>query len=230
MEKQKLKPTENELKIREQLFELLKNENFSTLTQTEILEKLNQLENEYQWYPYIYHMGDKCGIKLATGQIMIPAEYDDVAFFPTQIECEPSVAVCKAGKWALVTTDGSNTAICDFKYDNIAAISGILAAAKLNDKYGYLNIKTGEEVSEFDYDMIYLWEGKYVFMHGFSEFSKNGLKGISNGVLLTKPIFDEIVTIPDNLIQVKCNGIEGFIDENANFTTDEEQAAWGVFL
>lgn len=85
-------------------------------------------------------------------------------------------------------------------------------------------------MSEFDYDMIYLWEGKYVFMHGFSEFSKNGLKGISNGVLFTQPIFDEIVTIPDNLIQVKCNGIEGFVDENANFTTDEEQAAWGVFL
>lgn len=230
MEKQKLKPTENELKIREQLFDLLKNEHFSTISETDILEKLNQLENEYQWYPYIYYMGEKCGIKLATGQIMIPAEYDNIAFFPTQIECQPSVAVCKAEKWALVTTDGRNTAICDFKYDSIATISSTLTAAKLNNKYGYLNIKTGEEVSEFDFDMIYLWEGEYVFMDGFSMFSKNGLKGISNGMLFTQPIFDEIVIAPDNWIQVKWNDTDGFVDENANFTTDEEQAAWGVFL
>lgn len=97
----------------------------------------------------IFFTENNCkGMKDDTGQILIPARYDEVYYFP---EGESLALVQKDGKYGYVNRQGELG--IPLQYDDAFDLSKGTAIVKLNDKYGFLQPDQHQEVA-FLYDDI----------------------------------------------------------------------------
>ena len=184
------------------------------------------LLNSYNWFPEMFEENDKVGIKDITGEILVPAIFDDLAYSSSAIKYQIAVAAKLNGKWGLVSTNGAGAAITGFEFDYIAPISGPVTAVKKGGKWGYI-FEDGRFFTEIGFDEICLVDSRITFINGWSAFKKDGLWGVTDGTSITAAEFDEvdIMNFPGPVMVVK-NGVSGFIDSDCNFTTDEDEAYW----
>lgn len=92
-----------------------------------------------------------------------------------------------------------------------------------NGKWWYIK-SNGELFTPLEFDMIFTDDG-ISFMNGISVFKKDGRYGVTDGLAISKPVFDEIdVVVEDTFISGTRDGIRGYIDKDGEFTADEERA------
>lgn len=187
--------------------------------------------NSYSWEAYCFSDNGKHGIKSADGRVLVPAQYEDLHFYPMFAERINLVAACKGGKWAAVKADGSGEAVTPFEYDSIAPVGGSLIAASKDGKSAYIdtNDLNGPRTTPFHFDQIVL-QGDCLFMNGWSIFKKDGRYGVTDGTDYSEPAFDQIDYItPDTFIEGTLNGVTGYLDIEGRFTTDENEAYYFAF-
>ena len=85
-----------------------------------LMNQLNEIITSYDLENYVFTdpATNKQGVKSPAGQVLIPAEYDGFTFvgdhnvFPLS-----HMAAKKGDKWGVVMADGTNTVLCDFRFD-----------------------------------------------------------------------------------------------------------------
>ena len=173
------------------------------------LEEMDALDfiNSYRWYPEIVYEGDKCGIVSVLGKVVLPTEFEDIKFFASAIEKQSVATAQKNGKWGLVKTY-TGESVTRFIYDYMPPVSANIIPGMKNGKWWYIK-NTGELFTPMEFDMI---------------FTDNG---VTDGLEISKPVFDEIDIVElDEFISGTRDGIRGYIDQNGEFTSDEEMAYW----
>lgn len=190
------------------------------------LEEMDALDfiNSYRWYPEIVYEGDKCGIVSVLGKVVLPTEFEDIKFFASAIEKQSVATAQKNGKWGLVKTY-TGESVTGFIYDYMPPVSANIIPGMKNGKWWYIK-NTGELFTPMEFDMIFTDNG-VSFMNGISIFKKDGRYGVTDGLEISKPVFDEIDIVElDEFISGTRDGIRGYIDQEGEFTADEEKAYW----
>ena len=173
------------------------------------LEEMDALDfiNSYRWYPEIVYEGDKCGIVSVLGKVVLPTEFEDIKFFASAIEKQSVATAQKNGKWGLVKTY-TGESVTRFIYDYMPPVSANIIPGMKNGKWWYIK-NTGELFTPMEFDM---------------KFTDNG---VTDGLEISKPVFDEIDIVElDEFISGTRDGIRGYIDQEGEFTADEEKAYW----
>lgn len=190
------------------------------------LEEMDSLDfmNSYRWFPEIVYEGDKCGIVSVLGKVVLPTEFEDIKYFEIAIEKQTVVTAQKNGKWGLVKTF-TGESLTGFIYDYMPPVSANVIPVMKNGKWWYIK-SNGELFTPLEFDMIFTDDG-ISFMNGISVFKKDGRYGVTDGLAISKPVFDEIdVVAEDTFISGTRDGIRGYIDKDGEFTADEERAYW----
>lgn len=135
----------------------------------------------------IFYMENGCkGMKDDSGQILIPARYDEVYYFP---EGESLALVQKEDKYGYVNRRGEECV--PLQYDDAFDLSKGIAIVKLNDKYGFLQPDQNMEVA-FLYDDI---TDLSLEPHYFNVCKEEtwGVANASNEILLPFEYIQEII-------------------------------------
>jgi len=188
-------------------------------------EEFNKIEEEYNLFDQIYEENGKKGVKDIAGKILIPAIYSDYSecYSYTFKREAPMAAKNDKGKYALVSTDGKGTPLCDFKYDFITfkpytdLYTCCINTDEGKHKLGLLTYN-GEEIVPCEMDTIY---GISNCIISFEKGDKYGL--ITCWGLYVPPIYDEMEEDEDEWVHVKLNGQWGHISEDGNFIPDEDE-------
>ena len=190
-----------------------------------ICSKQNHLEDSYDWLHVEFTDPEtgKVGVKDVAGNIVIPAQYDEVLTLGSYVyrNTFPHV-VRKDGKVGIVKADGSGEALTDFRFDTAAWILGcnLFIAKWGGDKehFGVVdplgnvvcpNILTG--FSPVDINQIIFIE-------------RHGKHGVIDGSthLCVLPEYDEVVSSPDEFIVFRKGDQEGYVSEDGEFVTKEQ--------
>ena len=86
----------------------------------EVIDKLNDIITSYNLdnYEFVDPATGKRGVKNPAGQVLVPAEYDGFSFMGDHNVFPLSHMAAKKGdKWGVVMADGTNTVLCDFRFD-----------------------------------------------------------------------------------------------------------------
>lgn len=171
------------------------------------------LATHYPCPPYFKIVKEtKKGIIDTSGNIIIPAIYDDIETF-TCYENKIFVAT-KDNKKLILKRDG--TIISKNEYDEIRDPfdCGNIIGAKLNEKIGFVNIITGEEVTEFKYDFSgYMgMVTSYSDNHKPVELDKHFGTINNKGKEIIPTEYDDIQFISKNIFIVKKDGKIGGVD------------------
>ena len=154
----------------------------------------------------------KKGVKSFEGSIIVPANYDDIAYtYSRRIPKDYPYVAIRDGKMGLVAPDGKGTELTAFVYDRIDVFSklayGWLWYQKDGSKqFGIMTID-GKEVMPCKLD-TYCAEGQTIY---FDSGDRHGLLQAGIGVLV-EPIYDDIeVEDPDSPIIFTLNGEKGYV-------------------
>ena len=178
----------------------------------------------------------KMGVKLPDGKIVLPANYDEIAYTYSGFfaDTRPYVAI-KDGKFGLVKPDGKGTEVAPFVYDNIGAMPDIpnhfLYKKDNSQRFGILSFN-GCEITPCIID-AYSCDGQTIY------FRSGDRHGLWQWVIdeLLEPIYDNIDVLDiDEPTLFTLNGEKGyvkvedhsFIPESLKETMDED--AWHDLL
>ena len=92
-----------------------------------LFDRVNELEKNYDWFNFSFTdpTTGKKGLKDVSGQIVVPAKFDDFAEFRSYIHFHYApVIVINGGKFGIVRGDGSGQELCACKFDNIRSLVG----------------------------------------------------------------------------------------------------------
>ena len=187
-------------------------------------DRLNSFMEEYDIHTRIYEENGRKGVKDAAGEVLVPAEFDEVAY-TFMDHCRPlAVPVIKDGRFALVAQDGKGTMISGFEYDEIHYTPECCYILIKDGKKG-MALSDGTIVIPVQMDQV------YTPFNGLAAFEKNGKSGFSmvyEGIT-TEAVYDDSDMEGDTYLEVVKDGVKGFIDSNGAFTTDEDEAHFGAF-
>lgn len=221
---QKPKATQKEIDKLAILEDKVKNYDYSDPNAVSPEMDLLNLMNSYRWYPEIVNDGDKCGIASVLGKVILPTEFEDVKFFNFAVEEQSVITAKKEGKWGLVKTY-SGESVTGFIYDYMPPVSGNITPVMKDEKWGYIK-NNGESFTPLDLETVFIENGA-TFMNGISVFKKDGRYGVTDGYDISKPVFDEIDMVElDSSITGTRDGVKGYINEEGEFTTNEDEAYW----
>lgn len=143
-------------------------------------DKLNAFIEEYDLYTKVFEENGKMGVKDAAGQILVPAEFDEVGY-TFMDHCKPlAVPVLKEGKFALAALDGKGTMLSGFEFDEI----------HYTPECCYILVKDGKSGFSMVYEGITteaVYEDCEIECDAYLEVVKDGVKGFidSNGEFTT---------------------------------------------
>lgn len=193
-----------------------------------LIEKIADFESEFDIFCKEFIENGKYGVKDAVGEVLVPALFDDVTCVFSDWARTNAVPVVRDNKVAFAAADGKGTLLTDFIYDAANFSEGYYVLLK-DGKYGMASPK-GRIVVPAEMDEIYRPMNDLVT---FKKDGKYGFAMICEG-LITKPEY-ESYDFEDNdaeCLVVTKDGVEGYIDENANFTTESDDsyfhASWDV--
>lgn len=187
-------------------------------------EKLNAFIEEYDLYTKVFEEKGKMGVKDAAGQILVPAEFDEVGYTFMDHFKPHAVPVLKDGKFALVAQDGKGMMLSGFEYDEIHYTTECCYILIKDGKKG-MALSSGTVVIPAQMDQV------YTPFNGLASFEKDGKSGFSmvyEGIT-TEAIYDDCDIEGDTYLEVVKDGVKGFIDSNGAFTTEEDEAYFGTF-
>lgn len=179
----------------------------------------------------IFHESDKVGLKNLLGDVIVPAEFDEI---PERYDCVDeswggyqsiSIPVVKQGKYALylqATKKHNGKLVTDFVYDIIFRYYGsriTYFVCVQNTKKGVID-SLGDIIIPCEQDEIYEMQD----LDGVIPFQQEKLWGLAYGNICTEAIFDDIKIISEDYCQVCYHGEWGYIDINGQFTKDRDKA------
>ena len=180
--------------------------------------------NSIDWSPELFEENGKCGLKTALGEMILPPVYDDMSL-PYEVNKGDRIVALKDGKCGIVIADTKGTWLIKPEFDYIGYPNTLTHVCK-DGKWGVLNIATGEYLIPLECDKVFS-EGGYLFVNGIGTFEKDGKIGvITQYGAFTQPIFDEVEFDDEAPVKVKFNGEWGYINEENQFTKDEEEACY----
>lgn len=186
------------------------------------------LWNSFDWSPELIMEGDKCGLKNAFGEMILPVEFEDVKLLSsTLVETGDRVVVMKNGKWGVALADLNGTWLVKPEFDYIGYPNDITHLKK-DGLWGIMDISRGEYLIPPECEHVDGSNG-FMFINGVSSFKRDGLWGVivADGSF-TDAVFEDIDLEPEEWVKVKFNGQWGFIDENNKFTLDEDAAYYAM--
>lgn len=160
----------------------------------------------------------KKGVKGFDGSIIVPANYDEIAYtYGRRVPKDYPYVAIRDGKMGLVVPDGKGTELTAFVYDNIDMFSSMpyvwLWYQKDGSKQFGIMTVTGKEVMPCKLDS-YGAGGQTIYL---GSGDRQGLLQTSLGLLL-EPIYDNIeVEDPDSQIIFTLNGEKGYVKEDGTF-------------
>ena len=189
-------------------------------------EEWVELYDAFDWTPELVKEGDKYGLKNLLGEVILPAEYDNLKLVASAIvEKGDRIVAIKDGRWGVVIADGEGTWLVEPEFDYIGYPNDV-TNVQIGDHWGVLDITTGKYLVPPDCERIFENNG-FIFRNGIGYYQKEGKMGViteDGGV--TEAIFDAVAPTPAGWVQVLHNGIWGYIDENDQFTEKDEDAAY----
>lgn len=191
---------------------------YQTATIQTDYDKINDFENEYDVFTKVFNIDTKKGVKDAAGEVLIPAIYDDVICTFSDPFRKYAVAVEKDNKMALVTPDGKGTPLTGFDYDSIHFCEWYYILVK-DSKKG-LATTAGNIIIPAEMDTV------YIPFNNLVTFEKNGKYGFSmlGSDIVTQAIYDDFEVNESETLEVVKDGITGYLDQEGNFTQDEDDA------
>lgn len=195
-------------------------------------------ENKKNFTEVFVAENGKKGVKNPNGDIIVPANYDDIAYTYDYSVLKNYPYVCvRDGKKGLVAPDGKGTELTEFVYDDIALVEkyvgtcllywkggnkqiGVMAnngkvcsiQTKCNSKQFGIMANNGKEITPCKLDM-YSETGQTIY---FKSGEHWGLWQMEIGELL-EPIYDDIrVDDPDEPIVFTLDGKKGYVKVGEN--------------
>lgn len=199
----------------------------------EALEKRNEngwdddyldIMNAYDWSTEIFGSGKNWGLKNALGKVILEPSYEDFQMLShSELKAGDWVVAQKNEKWGVLKIDGPGTWKVEPEYDYIGYPNNLTAVCR-NNKWGILDISKNEFLIPLECESIYVENG-FMFVNGVGFYEIKGKTGvITNDGRYSASLFEAIDCEPHELIKVKLNGQWGYLDENMNFTLDEDEA------
>ena len=189
-----------------------------TMTTADEHEKVMAFEEEYDIFTQVFSENGKTGMKDAAGEVLVPAVYDEIGCTFADFCRGYAVPVMKGGKMALACPDGKGTLLTEAVYDHIIFDDCFYVLVK-DGKKG-LATGGGEVIIPAEMDEV------YTHFNSLTAYSKNGKYGfamIGYG-LMTEPLYESYdIESGTEYLQVVKDGVNGYIDESGEFTTEEDE-------
>lgn len=194
---------------------------------SDLSEELSQIEEQYDLMDTVYEVHGKKGVKDIKGNVRVPALYSDIAalYAYTSFRHTPVIVLNDEGKFAIVKSNGTGEAICDFEYDDIdiEPLSKLFIVRK-DGKAALMNPR-GQLLTPLELDKVY----KYMPVNGLIEIQmgdKSGLYDYCNH-LYVRPIYDEIDE-ENGKVYVKLGERWGFVNgEDGTFIDEDDEDTLG---
>ncbi len=189
---------------------------------TEVCNEYNALLEAYDFNNALIKDANGLeGVKWCWGGVMIPARYAKVKYYTTfGIPAEDNYAIVSLnGKDILVNGAGDEVFEADELKPNIGGIVPVLF--RKGDKWGIAGSK-GEIILPALYDSI-TPDG-----NGFTILTSDGKIGFMANGHVVEPKFDDIDLCGADYIIVTVDGKQGYVDENDEFTTCEDDAYYSA--
>lgn len=191
----------------------------------EVIDKLNGIIESYDLDNYVFEdpATGKKGVNNPAGQAIVPAEYDDFAYVGNQCWSPVShVSAKKDGFWGIVTADGTNKVLCDFRFDQLQwnPYIGMYLACwdGVKDKFGFVS----DEGKEFIPNVLtQLYEPCNDFMLLESD-GKYGALDIRTSCFVL-PEYDEVDCEPEEDILFHKDGVAGYVVEDTGEFVPKDQ-------
>ena len=186
-------------------------------------------QNSFDWSAYIFEKDGKYGLKSAIGEIVLPANFEDFKLLSnTDIQNGDKVVVKQNGKWGVLKAGGEGTWLIDPEFDYIGYPNNFTHVCK-NDKWGVLNIPERKFLIPLECDTIQS-DGGFMFINGVGIYEKDGKLGLvtENGEF-TEPVFNDTDWDMEGGVKVLQNDQWGYVNEDGQFTTDEDEAYYGFW-
>ena len=174
-------------------------------------------ENKKNFTEVFVAENGKKGVKNPNGDIIVLANYDDIAYTYDYSVLKNYPYVCvRDGKTGLVAPDGKGTEITECVYDDIALVKEFVGTCLLYRKDGSkqfgIMANNGKEITPCNLDM-YSETGQTIY---FKSGEHWGLWQMEIGELL-EPIYDDIqVDDPDEPIVFTLDGKKGYVKVGEN--------------
>ena len=196
--------------------------------------ELSQIEEQYDLMDTVYEVHGQKGIKDIKGNVRVPALYSDIAalYAYTSFRHTPVIVLNDEGKFAIVKSNGTGEAICDFEYDDIDIEPLCKLFIVRKDGKAALMNHLGQLLTPLELDKVY----KYMPINGLIEIQmgdKSGLYDYCNHLIWSAPLYQRLIY--DEIDEENCkvyvklgerwgfvNGEDGtFIDEDDEDTLGE---------
>ncbi len=176
----------------------------ATVTEGQLTDLTGKLTAKEKVNYERFYQNGKYGFKNEKGNIVIPAKYDDAAYFS-----EGLARVKVNGKSGFI--DKNNNMVIPAKYDDADFFSEGLAGVRINEKWGFID-ENDNLVIPAKYDLI------NIFSEGLAEVNVNGKSGFidKNNNLVIPVKYDNVHYFSEGLAVVEINEKWGFIDRNDN--------------
>ena len=191
----------------------------------EMVNQVNDLIANYDWDNYVFDdpATGKKGVKNPAGEILVPADYEAFSFLGDHnIFPMPHFAAQKDGKWGIVSADGANTVLCDFRFDYLQwypfAACYIARWDGVQDKFGFVN-KEGKVFIPNVLTALHEPWNDFMLLEGDGKFGALD----TSTFFFVLPEYDQIDADPDELVVFHKDGVEGYvIEETGEFITKEQ--------
>ena len=224
-EKQLPRPS---IEVLNQFDELCKKTHDQKLTRAqeeELMNKMNDIITSYDLNNYVFDdpATGKKGVKNPAGVVMVPAEYDDFTFVGDHhMFTLPHMAAKKDGKWGVVTADGTNQVLCDFRFDVLIwnAYTGLYDACwdGVKGKHGMV-CKDGMVFIPNVISRIYVPWNDFMLLEADGKY---GALDVST-FFFVLPQYDEVDWDPDEDVVFHKDGVKGYIIEDTGEFVPIEQ-------
>ena len=182
----------------------------------ELMAQLNDIIGAYDLDNYVFQddATGKKGVKNPAGVVMVPAEYDDFSYVGDQNSFPiDDIAAKKDGKWGVVTVDGTNKVLCDFRFDYLQWFPYLaLYIARwdgVDSKFGFVNREGKVFIANV---LTKLYEPWNDFMLLEAD-GKYGALDVSS-FFFVLPQYDEVDWDPDEEVVFHKDGVKGYIIED----------------
>lgn len=189
---------------------------------SDVVNELNDLFRSYDWFDTLFSENGKIGAKDICGNVVIPAEYDDILELQNLVyPAFNSNIVKKDGKYGFVRRY-TGEVIGEISYDNLQPfdVNGYMFFQKNGTKcHGIVHRVTGREVVPCLIDEVIGAPQNCIIRSG----DKYGLYSIYHDVYI-EPVFDEIREANKEYepYMFVLDGVEGYLNKYNEFYTVEE--------
>lgn len=219
-DKKSPKPVKTDPKKREKFEENQISDKELNITDRDIEIALDSIKRETK----IIVDGEKMGLKTFQDEIILPPLFDNVCLLSHhELKKGDKVVARMKGKYGVVLADGTGTWIVKPEFDYIGYPNNLTHVCK-DGKWGVLDISKGEYLISPECDKIWADHG-FMFTNGIGVYEKDGKMGVVTDYgAFTEPVFEDIDGEPEDWVKVRYQGQWGFINENNEFTTVEDEA------